>query len=92
MMDLSISLDGLTDLIQMLQQLQQVLPLDATLADVADLLAEAPANTDEERMLASVEAVYNAECLLEDAIQALVGVHLAVQLQRRTARHMGVAA
>jgi hypothetical protein len=59
-------------MIQVLQQLQRLLTIEATLADVADLLA-------------CVEAEYGDEILLEDVIQSLVGEHLAAQLAQREA-------
>lgn len=76
------TLDQLTHMIQVLQQLQRLLPLTATLADVDDLLA-------------CIEAEFSAEMLLEDVIQHLVGEHLAAQIaQRGPARRgeLGVAA
>lgn len=73
-MVISNTLGRLTHTIQVLQQLQRLLTVSATLADVADLLA-------------CVEAEYGAEIRLEDIIQHLEGEHLALQLdQRRAAR------
>lgn len=66
------ALDQLTQTIQVLQQFQRLLPFDATLADVADVLACLSAN-------------YSEEMLLEDAIQSLVSEHLSLQLDRRLA-------
>jgi hypothetical protein len=65
------TLDRLKHTIQVLQQLQRLLPMDATLEDVADVLA-------------CVEAAYGAECLLEDVIQRLVGEHITMQLTQKT--------
>lgn len=79
------SMDRLTQTIQVLQQLQRLLPIDATLEDVADLLA-------------CVEAQYGSECLLENVIQGFVGEHIAVQMKQRVAvrrnnqMELGVAA
>jgi hypothetical protein len=71
MMVLSTStLDRLKHTIQVLQQLQRLLPIEATLADVADLLA-------------CIEAEFGAEVLLEDVIQHLVGEHLTAQIAQR---------
>lgn len=64
------TLDRLKHTIQVLQQLQRLLPITATLSDVADVLA-------------CVEAEFGAECCLEDVIQHLVGEHLGVQLAQR---------
>lgn len=64
------NLDQLSHTIQVLQQLQRLLTISATLADVADLLA-------------CVEAEFGAECSLERIIQQLVGEHLAAQMARR---------
>jgi hypothetical protein len=64
------NLDQLSHTIQVLQQLQRLLTISATLADVADLLA-------------CVEAEFGAECSLEQVIQRLVGEHLAAQLAQR---------
>lgn len=66
------SMDRLTQTIQVLQQLQRLLPTNATLEDVADLLA-------------CVEAQYGSECLLENVIQGFVGEHIAMQLTLRGA-------
>ncbi len=74
MMVVPSTLDRLTHTIQVLQQLQRLLTVSATLSDVADLLA-------------CVEAECGEETLLEDVIQHFVGEHLAVQIaQRGTAR------
>lgn len=73
------TLNRLSHTIQVLQQLQRLLPMDATLEDVADVLA-------------CVEAQYGAGCLLEDAIQGFVGEHIATQLKQRSTRRMEVAA
>jgi hypothetical protein len=70
MMVVPSTLDRLTHTIQVLQQLQRLLTVSATLADVADVLA-------------CIEAEFGAECLLEDVIQSLVGEHIALQLARR---------
>lgn len=67
-------LHHLSGQIQMLQQFQRLLTTEATLADVTHVLA-------------LVEADYGAESLLEDVIQCLVGQHLALQVERREARH-----
>lgn len=64
------TLDQLSHTIQVLQQLQRLLTISATLADVADLLA-------------CVEAEFGTECPLESVIQRLVGEHLAAQMARR---------
>ncbi len=70
------TLDGLTRTIQVLQQLQRLLPISATLADVAELLA-------------CIQAEYGAGMLLEDVIQLRVGEHLKMQfIQRGVAHHM----
>ena len=66
-------MDRLTHMIRVLQQLQRLLPISATLADVADLLA-------------CIEAECGAEILLEDVIQHLVGEHIAAQLAQRPSR------
>ncbi len=63
-------MDRLTTMIRVLQQLQRLLPISATLADVADLLA-------------CIEAECGTEILLEDVIQHFVGEHLAVQIAQR---------
>ena len=70
MMVVSSGLDGLRQTISVYQQLQRLLPVTATLSDVADLVATA-------------QAEYGAEILLEDVIQNLVGEHLAVQMGQR---------
>ncbi|HEX7737212.1 MAG TPA: hypothetical protein VF458_20370 [Ktedonobacteraceae bacterium] len=62
--------DRLKHTIQVLQQLQRLLTVSATLSDVADVLA-------------CVEAEFGSEVLLEDVIQRLVGEHLAVQIAQR---------
>jgi hypothetical protein len=68
------TLDRLSHTIHVLQQLQRLLTISATLEDVADLLA-------------CIEAEYGSECLLENVIQHLEGEHLAIQLaQRKAAR------
>ena len=67
------TLDQLTHTIQVLQQLQRLLTVSATLSDVADLLA-------------CVEAECGEETLLEDVIQHFVGEHIAVQLAQRAPR------
>ena len=64
------TLDQLTSLIQVLQQIQRLLPGEATLSDVAVLLA-------------GIEAEYGEKASLEDVIQRLVGMHLAMQVARR---------
>lgn len=64
------TLDQLSHTIQVLQQLQRLLTISATLADVADFLA-------------CVEAEFGAECPLENVIQRLVGEHLATQVGQR---------
>ncbi len=64
------TLDRLTHMIQVLQQLQRLFPVSATLSDVADVLA-------------CIEACYGSEVLLEAVIQHLVGEHLAVQYAQR---------
>lgn len=64
------TVDQLSYQIQVLQQLQRLLTTEATLADVTALLA-------------SVEANYGAECLLEDVIQRLVTEHLTLQIEQR---------
>ena len=70
------TLDRCTHTIQVLQQLQRLLPIEATLEDVADILA-------------CVGAEFGEETQLEVVIQALVGEHLAVQMaQRSTPRRM----
>ena len=63
-------LDQSTHTIQVLQQLQRLLPIEATLSDVADLLA-------------CIEANYGSDVLLEDVIQSLVCEHLELQLAQR---------
>lgn len=65
-------LDQLTHTISVLQQLQRLLPISATLEDVADILA-------------CIEAEYGSETLLENVIQSLVGEHIAMQLALRGA-------
>lgn len=70
MMVVPSTLDQLTHTIQVLQQLQRLLTVSATLSDVAALLA-------------GIEAEFGTECLLEDAIQSLVGEHIALQLAQR---------
>ncbi len=70
MMVLSGTLDHLTHTIQVLQQLQRLLPIEATLSDVADLLA-------------GIEATYGSAVLLEDVIQKLVAEHIVTQLALR---------
>lgn len=70
MMVVPSTLDRLILTIQVLQQLQRLLTVSATLSDVADVLA-------------CVEAECGAECLLEDVIQRLVGEHIELQLARR---------
>lgn len=62
--------DRLVHTINVLQQLQRLMPASATLEDVDDLLA-------------CIEAQYGAEILLEDIIQSLVGEHLAAQIASR---------
>jgi hypothetical protein len=62
--------ERLKNTIQVLQQLQRLLSISATLSDVTDLLA-------------CVEAEYGSEILLEDVIQSLVGEHLAVHCLTR---------
>ncbi|MGH2505846.1 MAG: hypothetical protein ACRDHZ_00265 [Ktedonobacteraceae bacterium] len=64
--------DRLTQTIQVLQQLQRLLPTSATLEDVADLLA-------------CVEIQYGAECPLENVIQGFVREHIAMQMEQRAA-------
>jgi hypothetical protein len=68
--------DRLTQLAQAIRRLQQVqrgLPNSTTMADIADLLA-------------GDAATYGgAEMLLEDTIQKLVGEHLTLQLEMRSA-------
>ena len=67
------ALDQLTQTIQVLQQFQRLLPFDATLSDVANVLA-------------CLSADFSEDTLLEDAIQSLVGERLSLQLdQRRSA-------
>jgi hypothetical protein len=66
------ALDQLTHTIQVLQQLQRLLPIEATLSDVADLLASLQANN-------------GSDVLLEDVIQHLVGEHIAAQIAPRRA-------
>jgi hypothetical protein len=66
------TLDQVRHLIQVLQQLQRLLPIEATLSDVAALLT-------------SIEAEYGEKALLEDVIQQLVGTHLAMQVAQRGA-------
>lgn len=74
MMVLPGTLDQLTHTIQVLQQLQRLLPIEATLSDVADLLI-------------CVETEFGPDALLEDVIQHFVGKHLAAQLElKATAR------
>jgi hypothetical protein len=73
MMVVPSTLDQLTHTIQVLQQLQRLLTVSATLSDVADLLA-------------CVEAEFGEETLLEDVIQHFVGEHIAVQLAQRPPR------
>ena len=58
--------------IQVLQQLQRLLAVEATLADVKALLMR-------------VEADYGAESLLEDVIQHLLARHLVCQIEQRDA-------
>jgi hypothetical protein len=72
MMVVPSTLDQLKQTIQVLQQLQRLLPLSATLSDVTDLLT-------------SIEARFGAACLLEDTIQNLVAEHLTIQLVQREA-------
>lgn len=72
MMVLPNSMDRLIQTIQVLQQLQRLLPISATLEDLSDLLA-------------CVEVEYGSEILLEHVIQSLVGQHLAAQLELRSA-------
>lgn len=67
-------MDRLTTMIRVLQQLQRLLPISATLADVADLLA-------------CIEVECGDECRLEDVIQSLVGEHIAAQLAQRGVPH-----
>lgn len=76
MMVVPSTLDRLTHTIQVLQQLQRLLTISATLADVADLLA-------------CVEAEFGAECRLEDVIQHLIGEHLTLQLMQRGVARQG---
>ena len=64
------ALDQLTHTIQGLQQLQRLLPIKATLSDVADLLASLQANN-------------GSDVLLEDVIQHLVSEHIAAQIAQR---------
>lgn len=74
MMVVPCTLDRLTHTIQVLQQLQRLLTVSATLADVAEVLA-------------SVEAEFGPYVLLEDVIQRLVVEHLEAQIAlRRTTR------
>lgn len=68
-------MDQLTTMIRVLQQLQRLLPISATLTDVADLLA-------------CVEASYGSDVLLEDVIQHLVAEHIAVQLAQRPSQRV----
>jgi hypothetical protein len=72
------TLDRLTHTIQVLQQLQRLLPIEATLSDVADVLA-------------CIEAEFGSETLLEDVIQSFVGEHLALQIAQRGAPLRGQA-
>lgn len=67
------SMDRLATMIRVLQQLQQLLPISARLADVAEILA-------------SIETEFGAERLLEDVIQHLVAEHIAAQLARRSSQ------
>ena len=76
MMVVPSTVDRLSHTIHVLQQLQRLLPMEATLADVADLLA-------------CVEARYGSECLLEDVIQGFVGEHLIAQMDLRAAARRG---
>lgn len=78
MMVVPSALDRLTHTIQVLQQLQRLLTVSATLSDVADVLA-------------CIEAEFGTECLLEDIIQSLVGEHLALQLAQRPPRQRNQA-
>ncbi len=64
---------GLAHTIGVLQQLQRLLPVDARLLDVDELLA-------------CVEAEHGDDALLENVIQALVGEHLSMQIEQREAR------
>ncbi len=66
-------MDRLANMIRVLQQLQRLLPISATLADVADVLACSGAEC-------------GAESRLEDVIQHLVGEHIAAQLAQRPTR------
>lgn len=67
------TLDRLTNTISVLQQLQRLLTISATLSDVADVLA-------------CIEVEFGTECRLEDVIQRLVSEHLTLQLARRGPR------
>lgn len=68
------ALNQLSKQIHVLQQLQRLFTIEATLADVTALMI-------------CVEADYGAEARLEDVIQYLVARHLALQLEQRTLIH-----
>lgn len=78
MMDIPGMLDQLAQTIGVLQQVQRLLPVSATLAEVL-----ACVETDGTEVLICIEAEYGPEMLLEDVIQHLCGRHLAPQVAQR---------
>ena len=68
-------IDPLSRIIGVLQHLQELLPLDAKLADGAHLVL-------------SMQQDFGSSESLEQVIQVLVGQHLALQMARRLSRQI----
>lgn len=76
------NLNALTHMIALLQHSQALLELQATSA-CSEMVANEITLADASLMMQQVLEILPADCALEQAIQDLVGRHLALQLRRR---------